>query len=92
MFKRLPTYKEELKENCESIQLDDIQEHERTTVECRSTVDQIALKLCPDGEWRPGCRNIFSYDNDSHVAEMRLKNNIGTYWWTCFSTDYRNTF
>jgi hypothetical protein len=25
-----------------------------------------------DGEWRLGCGNIFAYDNDSHVAEMRL--------------------
>ena len=81
-----------MKENCESIQIGDIQGHERTIVECRPTVGQIALDLCPDGipsnkvvfpvvartdgEWPLGCGNIVAYGNDSHVAEIRL---IGGY-------------
>ena len=43
------------------------------------------------GIWRQSCGNNFAYVNES-CRRNETWNNLGTYWWTCFSIDKRHTY
>ncbi|KAL3885704.1 hypothetical protein ACJMK2_025750, partial [Sinanodonta woodiana] len=77
------------KEKCKGIRMEDVQGQERSILECKYTVDQKAIDLCPDdipttramfptivradGDCLPGCGSLFIYGDDSHASEIRLR-------------------
>jgi hypothetical protein len=79
----------DFKEQCKAIQIGDVQGQERSILECKSTVDQNVMDLCPDdipskkniyptivradGDCLPGCGSVFVYGDDSHATELRLR-------------------